>query len=49
MTIKAKLTTFDATMIVVSLSIGIRIFRTPAMVAADYSFSPLFMMPGSRC
>ena len=34
MTIKAKLTTFDATMIVVSLIIGIGIFRTPAMVAA---------------
>jgi APA family basic amino acid/polyamine antiporter len=34
MAIKAKLTTFDATMIVVSLIIGIGIFRTPAMVAA---------------
>lgn len=34
MTIKAKLTTFDATMIVVSLIIGIGIFRTPALVAA---------------
>ena len=31
MAIKAKLTTFDATMIVVSLIIGIGIFRTPAM------------------
>src|SRR5512135_2110322 len=35
MTIKAKLTTFDATMIVVSLIIGIGIFRTPAMVASS--------------
>jgi APA family basic amino acid/polyamine antiporter len=35
MAIKAKLTTFDATMIVVSLIIGIGIFRTPAMVAAS--------------
>lgn len=33
MAIKAKLTTFDTTMIVVSLIIGIGIFRTPAMVA----------------
>lgn len=33
MAIKAKLTTFDTTMIVVSLVIGIGIFRTPAMVA----------------
>ncbi len=35
MTIKAKLSTFDATMIVVSLVIGIGIFRTPAMVASS--------------
>lgn len=35
MTIKPKLTTFDATMIVVSLVIGIGIFRTPAMVASS--------------
>lgn len=34
MGIKAKLGTFDTTMIVVSLIIGIGIFRTPAMVAA---------------
>ena len=34
MTLKAKLTTFDATMIVVSLIIGIGNFRTPALVAA---------------
>ena len=33
MPIKAKLTTFDTTMVVVSLVIGIGIFRTPAMVA----------------
>ena len=33
MSIKPKLTTFDATMVVVSLVIGIGIFRTPAMVA----------------
>ena len=32
--IKASLNTFDVTMIVVSLVIGIGIFRTPAMVAA---------------
>lgn len=32
--IKAKLTTFDTTMIVVSLVIGIGIFRTPAIVAS---------------
>ncbi|MGC9056148.1 MAG: APC family permease [Candidatus Saccharicenans sp.] len=32
--IKAKLGTFDVTMIVVSLVIGIGIFRTPAMVAS---------------
>jgi len=32
--IKAKLNTFDGTMIVVSLVIGIGIFRTPAMVAS---------------
>jgi len=35
MSIKAKLSTFDATMIVVSLVIGIGIFRTPAMVASS--------------
>ena len=34
MNIKAKLSTFDATMIVVSLVIGIGIFRTPAIVAS---------------
>jgi len=42
MTIKAKLTTFDATMIVVSLIIGIGIFRTPAMVAAAAKTPALF-------
>jgi len=35
MNIKAKLSTFDATMIVVSLVIGIGIFRTPALVASS--------------
>ena len=35
MNIKAKLSTFDATMIVVSLVIGIGIFRTPAIVASS--------------
>jgi APA family basic amino acid/polyamine antiporter len=40
--IKAKLTTFDATMIVVSLIIGIGIFRTPAMVAAAAGTPTLF-------
>jgi APA family basic amino acid/polyamine antiporter len=42
MAIKAKLTTFDATMIVVSLCIGIGIFRTPAMVAAAAKTPTLF-------
>ncbi len=42
MAIKAKLTTFDATMIVVSLIIGIGIFRTPAMVAAAAKTPTLF-------
>lgn len=42
MPIKAKLTTFDATMIVVSLIIGIGIFRTPAMVAAAARTPALF-------
>ncbi|MGB9893652.1 MAG: hypothetical protein ACPLRA_04505 [Candidatus Saccharicenans sp.] len=32
--INARLNTFDVTMIVVSLVIGIGIFRTPAMVAS---------------
>jgi basic amino acid/polyamine antiporter, APA family len=40
--IKAKLTTFDATMIVVSLVIGIGIFRTPAMVATSTGSTPIF-------
>ncbi|MCX6142546.1 MAG: amino acid permease [Ignavibacteriales bacterium] len=35
MNIKAKLSTFDATMIVVSLVIGIGIFRTPSLVASS--------------
>jgi APA family basic amino acid/polyamine antiporter len=42
MAIKAKLTTFDATMIVVSLIIGIGIFRTPAMVATAARTPTLF-------
>jgi APA family basic amino acid/polyamine antiporter len=40
--IKAKLTTFDTTMIVVSLIIGIGIFRTPAMVATAARTPALF-------
>ena len=40
--IKAKLTIFDTTMIVVSLVIGIGIFRTPAMVAAATGTRKLF-------
>jgi APA family basic amino acid/polyamine antiporter len=40
--IKAKLNTFDATMIVVSLVIGIGIFRTPAIVASSTETSTLF-------
>lgn len=42
MSIKAKLSTFDATMIVVSLVIGIGIFRTPAMVASSTGTSLIF-------
>ena len=42
MNIKAKLSTFDATMIVVSLVIGIGIFRTPAMVASSTGTPVIF-------
>lgn len=42
MAIKAKLTTFDTTMIVVSLVIGIGIFRTPAIVAGSTQTPFLF-------
>ena len=42
MNIKAKLTMFDATMIVVSLVIGIGIFRTPAIVASSTGTTMLF-------
>jgi len=42
LSIKAKLTTFDTTMIVVSLIIGIGIFRTPAMVASAARTPGLF-------
>jgi len=40
--IKPKLTMFDATVIVVSLVIGIGIFRTPALVAAHTGTAGLF-------
>ncbi|MDI6697531.1 MAG: amino acid permease [Candidatus Saccharicenans sp.] len=40
--IKARLNTFDVTMIVVSLVIGIGIFRTPAMVASATGTPALF-------
>ncbi|MGB9907093.1 MAG: APC family permease [Candidatus Saccharicenans sp.] len=40
--IKARLSTFDVTMIVVSLVIGIGIFRTPAMVASATRTPALF-------
>ncbi|HUX06047.1 MAG TPA: amino acid permease [Acidobacteriota bacterium] len=40
--VKAKLTTFDTTMLVVSLVIGIGIFRTPAMVASETKTPLLF-------
>ncbi len=40
--IKPKLTVFDTTMIVVSLVIGIGIFRTPAMVASATGTPALF-------
>lgn len=43
MAIKPKLTTFDLTMIVVSLVIGIGIFRTPAMVASAARTPLLFL------
>jgi APA family basic amino acid/polyamine antiporter len=43
MSIKPKLTTFDATMIVVSLVIGIGIFRTPAIVASTTGTTTLFL------
>jgi basic amino acid/polyamine antiporter, APA family len=42
MAIKAKLNLFDSTMIVVSLVIGIGIFRTPAMVAGATRTPELF-------
>jgi basic amino acid/polyamine antiporter, APA family len=42
MNIKAKLSTFDATMIVVSLVIGIGIFRTPALVASSTGTPVIF-------
>jgi basic amino acid/polyamine antiporter, APA family len=44
MTIKPKLNTFDATMIVVSLVIGIGIFRTPAIVASTTGSTGLFFL-----
>jgi APA family basic amino acid/polyamine antiporter len=44
LSIKAKLTTFDATMIVVSLVIGIGIFRTPAIVASTTGTVTLFFI-----
>jgi APA family basic amino acid/polyamine antiporter len=42
MTIKPKLSTFDATMIVVSLVIGIGIFRTPKIIASATQTTTLF-------
>jgi len=42
MSIKPKLSTFDTTMIVVSLVIGIGIFRTPSMVASATQSAELF-------
>jgi APA family basic amino acid/polyamine antiporter len=43
MAIKAKLSAFDTTMIVVSLVIGIGIFRTPAIVARETGTTFLFL------
>ncbi len=43
MRIKARLNAFDATMIVVSLVIGIGIFRTPAIVASHTGIVGLFV------
>jgi APA family basic amino acid/polyamine antiporter len=42
MSIKPKLGAFDLTMIVVSMVIGVGIFRTPALVAASAHTVPLF-------
>jgi hypothetical protein len=50
MAIKAKLNTFDATMIVVSLIIGVGIFRTPAMGFLNVTLMqiPRFTTPWPR-
>jgi APA family basic amino acid/polyamine antiporter len=42
--IRARLSTFDASMIVVSLVVGIGIFRTPAMVAAGTGSETGFLL-----
>ncbi len=42
MPIKPKLGPFDLTMIVISMVIGVGIFRTPALVAASAQTAPLF-------
>jgi APA family basic amino acid/polyamine antiporter len=42
MSIKPRLGAFDLTMIVVSMVIGVGIFRTPAIVAASAGTAPLF-------
>ena len=47
MGIKPKLRTFDLSMIVVSLVIGIGIFRTPTLVANQLKLLLSFSWPGS--
>jgi APA family basic amino acid/polyamine antiporter len=42
--IRARLSTFDASMIAVSLVVGIGIFRTPAIVAAGTVTAPRFLL-----
>jgi APA family basic amino acid/polyamine antiporter len=46
MRLKNKLGLFDFTMIVVSLVIGMGIFRTPVNVAAASPTSMIFFLPG---
>ncbi|QLH33188.1 MAG: hypothetical protein HWD62_12895 [Cyclobacteriaceae bacterium] len=46
MSIKPKLGLFDLTMIVVSLVIGMGIFRTPVEVANKAQLPEIFLWPG---
>ena len=47
--IKASLSTFDTTMVVFSLVVGIGIFRTPAIVAGAAGSTPVFFAAWSIC